>query len=310
MSFMLAGGKSLRQVGFYLGRSPSSLSRELRRNVKKGRYRPHLAHQTALRRRHETFRKKSILQSNLELRKKVVSGLREGWSPEIIAGFLKKEAAGKTVVNVETIYRWIYSYDKSLIKHLVRSHPKRRPRWARPWPNRLIPERVSITNRPMEINLRQGAGHWEADLVCGGGRPALQVVVERKTRYVRLLKIPNKTSQASYEALVNLLSIYKPSLRQSITYDNGFENCLHREVNARLGSRSYFCEPYHSWEKGTVENTNGLIRRFLPKKTKFGTVSPLQIKKVEDWLNNRPRKCLGFQTPAEALRSAECCTYT
>ncbi len=308
LAYLRACGKSLREAAFFLGRSPSSLSRELKRNKTGVRYRAHVAHRLAVDRRHQTLRKKPTLNINVVLRQRIVQWLKLGWSPEIIAGELKREAQGTTVINPETIYRWIYAHDKSLVKHLLRSHPQRRPRWVRPWPKRIIPRRTSISERPAEVNLRQVPGHWETDLIVGSGQAALQVLVERKTRFVRLRKIPNKSAQASFEALSALLAPVHPSLRQTITYDNGPENVLHVHLNQRLGLRSYFCEPYHAWEKGTVENTNGLIRRFLPKRTNFDTISPLKIQKVEHWLNHRPRKCLNFQTPALAFKSAACCT--
>jgi len=165
----------------------------------------------------------------------------------------------------------------------------------------LIPQRVSIAQRPPEINLRQALGHWESDLVWGAGRCALQVSVERKTRFTRLRILPNKTAQASYDGLAAILSPLPSSLRKSITYDNGSENMLHVEINQRFQMRSFFCQPYHAWEKGTVENTNGLVRRLLPKRTNFNRISPARIQRIEDWLNARPRKCLNFNTPAEAL---------
>ena len=117
----------------------------------------------------------------------------------------------------------------------------------------------------------------------------------------RIKKVEGKTSAQSRAALANMLKGYPKQMRQSITYDNGSENAEHRELNGEIGTRSYFCAPYHSWEKGTVENTNGLIRRFLPKKTDFAKISEERIVEIELWLNNRPRKCLGFKTPAEVF---------
>ena len=137
--------------------------------------------------------------------------------------------------------------------------------------------------------------------MIGKGKSAIQVSVERKTRFSRLIKIPNKTSDVSRRALASILAPLPQHLKRSITYDNGSENFEHQLLNDQLGSVSYFCQPYHSWEKGTVENTNGLIRRFLPKKTNFDTLSVQQIHSVESWLNSRPRKCLDFKSPHEAF---------
>ncbi len=295
-------GHSIRTVAFFIGRSPSSVSRELRRNKGKKKYRPSDAQFVAHHRRHQDHRPAKRLKTDISLQKRVTRQLKEGWSPEIIAGRLKRENDGVPVISHEAIYQWVYSEAKPLIKCLVQSRPRRRSRSARPWPKRSIPQRVSIHQRPESVDLRQEPGHWETDLVVGPGRAALQVLVERQTRFTRLRKVPNKTAQASYEALSVLFSTVHLFLRKSITYDNGFENLLHVELNQRFQLKSFFCEPYHSWEKGTVENTNGLVRRFFPKRTNFDTLPPRVIERVEAWLNRRPRKCLNFQTSAEAYQ--------
>jgi IS30 family transposase len=134
------------------------------------------------------------------------------------------------------------------------------------------------------------------------------VTVERKTRYAKLAKLKTKTARAMSTALTRRLSRYPTPLRRSITYDNGPENAEHMRTNKILGTCSYFCEPFHSYERGTVENTIGLVRRFLPKKTNLAKISQDHLTNIESWLNNRPRKCLGFKTPAEVFK-AECCTY-
>ena len=301
VAVLLARRASIRKIAFHLGRSPSTLSRELKRNKHSKGYGPIYAQLAAVRRRHKQHGPTPRLMRDKVLRQRVIRELKDGWSPEIIAGRLKQET-GRCVIGHEAIYRWIYSHARHLAPYLVRSHRRRQHRSSRPWPNRLIPRRISITQRPMEINLRQVPGHWETDLVWGSGYRALQVLVERQTRFVRLISLPNKTAQASYNALAVLLSSVPGSLRRSITYDNGIENILHVEINERFHMRSFFCEPYHAWEKGTVENTNGLVRRFFPKRTNLDHVSPGRIQRIEDWLNNRPRKCLNFKTPAEALQ--------
>ena len=308
LAYMRACGKSIREAAFYLNRSPSTIARELQRNASRTRYRPHLAQQMAHDRRHETIRKPHRLKVDPALRNRVVACLQMGWSPEIIAGRLKREANGKSVIHHETIYRWIYRHDRSLVKHLVRAHPRRRFRHQRRWPNRIIPRRISILQRPDFINLRQHPGHWESDLVIGAGRSAIQVLVERKTRFVLLRKVRNKSAQANYDALSDAFSLVPNLLRHSVTYDNGSENTLHLEINQRFHMQSFFCEPYHAWEKATVENTNGILRRHFPKRTNFDTIFPAQLLKTQSWMNSRPRKCLGFQTSGEAYSSLTCCT--
>jgi transposase, IS30 family len=302
IAVLLARRWPIRKIAFLMSRSHATISREIKRNKGKKGYGPIKAHLTAHDRQHKAHRPPLKLMLDSPLRERVTRDLKKGWSPEIIAGRLKREN-GTTVIGHEAIYRWIYSDARSLIPHLVRSHRRRRPRGSHPWPKQLIPQRVSIHQRPEAINLRQELGHWETDLVIGSGRSVLQVLVERKSRLVRLHLNPNKTAQASYEALSFLFAKIHPSLRQSITYDNGLENLLHVEINQRFGLLSFFCTPYHSWEKGTVENTNGLIRRFLPKKTNFNTISQRTLQRIEFWLNSRPRKCLNFQTSAEVLPS-------
>jgi IS30 family transposase len=302
IAVLLARKWPIRKIAFWMSRSHATISREIRRNKGKKGYGPIQAHITAHERKHKAHRPPPKLTLDLPLKNRVTRELKQGWSPEIIAGRLKRER-GHCVIGHEAIYRWIYSDARELISSLVRSHRRRQSRSSRPWPKRLIPQRVSIVHRPLDVNLRHVPGHWETDLVWGQGRYALQVLVERKTRFVRLQLIPNKTAHASYLALSSLLSAIPPILRQSITYDNGYENLLHVHINQLFHMRSFFCEPYHSWEKGTVENTNGLVRRFLPKKTNLDSVSPARIQRIEDWLNNRPRKCLNFQTAGEALSS-------
>jgi IS30 family transposase len=302
IAVLLARKWPIRKIAFLMSRSHGTISRELKRNQGKKGYGPIQAHLTAHGRQHKAHCPPPKLTLDLPLRNRVTRELKQGWSPEIIAGRLKRER-GHPVIGHEAIYRWIYADARELIPSLVRSHRRRQSRSSRPWPRRLIPQRVSINQRPLEINLRQAPGHWETDLVWGSGSCALQVLVERQTRLVRLKILPNKTAQASYDALCLLFSSIHPGLRHTITYDNGVENLLHLEINQRFQMRSFFCEPYHAWEKGTVENTNGLVRRFLPKKTNLDTVSSARIQRIEDWLNNRPRKCLKFQTAVEALSS-------
>jgi IS30 family transposase len=150
---------------------------------------------------------------------------------------------------------------------------------------------------------RKQAGHWEADTMVGKDHgSAIQILVERQTRFVRLKKLPARGAMGMRLALTRSLVRYPKGLRRTITYDNGRENTQHLLINRALGTRSFFCAPMHSWEKGSVENAAGLVRRRLPKKTNFAIVLPAEIKQTERWLNGLPRKCLGFRTAAEAFR--------
>ena len=298
LTIFLNRGRSLRNIGRFLGRSASSLSREIKRNKGPVEYRVFGAQKRAERRFRDHHRRQRL--KNEVLRSRVRKLLEQKWSPETIAGALERNA-GQRIISAEAIYQWIYQEVPELCVNLASARPRRRRRMRVKWTRVRIPERVSIQQRPERIQRREDPGHWESDLMVGPGQTALQVVVERKTRYTKLCRIPNKSAQASYQGLRSLLIPVPEPLRKTITYDNGAENVLHRELNAVLGTQSYFCEPYHSWEKGTVENVNGVIRRFLPKQTNFDKIPLKYLEAIEFWLNHRPRKCLGFQTPADAF---------
>jgi len=298
-------GMTLRDIGQRLGRSFSSLSRELRRNHTVSGYYPFAAQKKANHRGrlgHRSPRLKSA-----ELRLAVEAGLRRGWSPELIRGRLQRTRPDLPSISVESIYQWIYRERKTLVSYLACQHWHRHQyRYRR---RSKIPGRISVRERPPEIQDRSEPGHWETDLLEGrrGSAAAIQVSVERQTRYSQLRWVPNKRAGTSRGALTRMLDTIPPVLRRSITYDNGCENAEHQTLNEDFGLRSYFCEPYHSWEKGTVENTNGLIRRHFPKRMRFDGLPEERIRDVEDWLNDRPRKILQFQTPREAFE-ALCCT--
>ena len=293
--------ESIRTIATKLKRSPSSISREIKRNNGKSRYRAHTAQKRSFNNQHNTH-KKQRLKCNA-LRIEVERMLSKQWSPELIAGRLKKQKDLPTISH-ESIYQWIYNDAPHLIGNLVRSHQKRWPKGkSKSSRAHFITDKVPVSQRPAVANNRTQIGHWETDLVVGKGRFALKVAVERKHRFTKLKLVKDKTALSSNAALVSMLMSFDKSLRRSITYDNGSENTDHSKLNLILNTSSFFCQPYHSWEKGTVENTNGLIRRFLPKNTNFDTINPDLIQKVESWLNSRPRKCLDFFTPQESFFS-------
>ena len=299
-------GLTWRTIGQKLGRDHSALVREWGRNrPRRGprEYLPHKAHQRAEARRRNSH-KRMRLKSRV-LRFEVEQHLLKGWSPELISGRFKRERSELPSVSAEAIYQWIYEEAPHLIGCLVRSHPRRRLRSHRRKGKKvIIPNRVSIKQRPPHVQDRQEPGHWESDLMIGrGGKTALQTTVERVSRYTRIVKVANKSARNNREGLVGVLKPLPPALRRSITYDNGTENAEHQLVNQEIGTSSFFCEPYHSWEKGTVENRNGVIRRPFPKKTNFDTISDEDIQKVENSINNRPMKCLNFKTPLEVFTS-------
>jgi len=299
-SVLLAKGESLRDIAHMFKRSPSTLSRELKRNLTQQHYHPLRAEFLSRLRHRECHRRERL--KNESIRQKVESWLRKKWSPEIIAGRLEREK-GFPVISHESIYQWVYAEARHLIRYLPYKRPCRGARRV-DRSKTLILGRVPVSERPQVANLRQEAGHWEADLLEGSGRAALKVAVERKTRFSRLSKVQDKSAVASRNALRFIFSSVPPVLRKSVTYDNGIENALHRDINSYFQMESFFCLPRHCWEKPTVENTNGLIRWHLPKRTNLDMIPDQKILEIEAWLNSRPRKCLQFQTPAEALKDA------
>jgi IS30 family transposase len=305
LSVLRSKGKSIRGIADILQRSPATISRELKRNappVHTGYYLAHKAHERAAKRAVTSRTNKRL--RNDKTRKYVRRRIKYGWSPELIAGRLKKLHPERSISH-EAIYQWIYADARDLIPALVRANKNRKRRgYSRRHKKTHIPARVSIKERPEEVQLRQEPGHWETDTaVSRQSLAALQVSVERKTRLSKLAKLLRKGAHPMSTALTMRLKRYPEWFRSSITYDNGSENTEHIRTNKILGTRSYFCEPFHSWEKGTVENTIGLVRHFFPKKTDFAKVSKNRINAVERWLNNRPRKCLGFLTPLEVANS-------
>jgi IS30 family transposase len=309
LAVLKSQGHSLRQITTVLDRSPSTLSRELKRNappVYTGYYLAHKAQERADKRKHESHRRQRL--KNDFIRGYVEKHIRLGWSPELIAGRLSIDHP-KVSISHEAIYQWIYHDARHLIAFLVRAHRRRKHRgYSRKHKKPHIPERISIRERPAAVLKRRQIGHWETDTIsCRKSYQAVQVSVERKARYAKLAKLKAKTSRAMSLGLIRRLCRYPANLRRSITYDNGPENAEHMHTNEILGTLSYFCEPFHSYQRGTVENTIGLVRRFVPKKTNLAEVSQDHLTKIEYWLNNRPRKCLKFKTPAEVFK-AECCT--
>lgn len=296
-------GKPLREIAREIGRTASTISRELARNsprVNKCEYLAHRAQKRADMRKAKAHDRQRL--PDLRLRDYVRRQIQRGWSPERIAGRWKRLGRGR--ISHEAIYQWLYAQAHELIACLPRAHRQRLRRGHTNKPKCIrIPSRKPLFERPKAAADRKQAGHWEADTMIGRRhQSALQILVERKTRFVRLNKLRAKEAGEMRRALNRALARYPKGLRRTITYDNGTENVEHVRVNRVLGTKSYFCAPMHSWEKGSVENAAGLVRRRLPKKTDFAMLPVAQIKSTERWLNSLPRKCLGFKTAAEAFR--------
>ncbi len=298
-------GFSFRAIAHKLGKHHSTLSREWSRHYrKKISYQPYAAHQRAYQRKRRGRLKRFRLK-HPSIRLYVIRKLKLGWSPEQISKRLTLQHPQLSISH-EAIYHYIYSCNRKLIVFLPRRHQNRRkknfPRKPKSLP---IPYRIGIESRPLAANQRLDFGHWEADsMVSRANTTALHVLVERKSRLVKISKIKSNASRFVRKAILKRLASQPKPLRLSITYDNGSENRDHLRINKTLNTDSYFCQPYHSWEKGSVENTIGLIRRFLPKKTDLRSVPLSSIAYIEALLNNRPRKCLNYQTPEEIYSQA------
>lgn len=286
----------------------STISRELKRNIS-GKYKKYvasIAQSNADARRVYCIKKSKF--DNPELVSYVKNKLKEYWSPEQISGRLKKDHPDMHVSH-EAIYQFIYSLKESERKEfavlLTRSHKKRKRKYLmKPLRRTKILNRVSIDERPSIINERIEPGHWETDtIVCKSNIPAIDSTIERVTRLILLSKLKRKNACSKAYSVISKLSKINPKMRLSITYDNGTENAGHTMINNAIGTASYFAHPYHSWERGSNENANGLVRRFIPKKTDLSLVSDEQLAFIENKLNNRPRKCLNYYTPIEVARS-------
>lgn len=309
IAVLRAKGNSLRQIAKVVKRNIGTISRELRRNKapKYNVYMPLAAHKRAARRK--CLAAQRPLLKNKRIKMYVIKKIKTGWSPELIAGRLSTDLPEYSISH-EAIYQFIYDFETrtkyNLIPYLARSHKRRRCRThSHRHKNIHIPQRVSIKERPKHIEKRRQPGHWEADtIISRKSKLALAVVLERKSRLLRLAKLSAKTSRDFSNALNRRLGRYPDYMRRSITYDNGCENVEHIRINKVLGTKSYFCEPFHSWEKASIENAIGLIRRYFPKKTDFAIITKEQVKHIENLINARPKKCLNYKTPKEIFCSS------
>jgi|WetSurMetagenome_2_1015567.scaffolds.fasta_scaffold249645_1 transposase, IS30 family len=300
----LSHGLSLREIGRHLGRDHRVLGREIQRNRgPDGQYRPFLAQQLAVARRTQAN------QANPKTAPGVLHYVRaklfEQWSPEQIACRIGFDLPG-TQISHETIYQYIYhpaNRKLSLWVCLRRAYPKRRKRSGRKVHREVIHHRIFIDQRPTVVDTRQELGHWESDLMLGSRETTdvVSVTVERKTRYLLVRKLPNKTAEAKQESLMSDFANLPRRLCRSLTVDNGTEHAQHQAISRALALPIYFCHPYAAYERGTVENTIGLMRQYLPKKMSFAQLSQRELTVIAGLLNHRPRKCLGFRTPTEAL---------
>ena len=308
LMLMRAQGDSLRRLGEVLGRSASTLSRELRRNGESDRYDIRTAVEQARARRHMPRRSRR-LRPDSQLWPVVTAMLAKGWSPQQIAARLKATWPDRTEWHVshETIYLTIYAYPRGelkrqLIGYLRQGQGKRRRRTVDGARRERYPAEQNIRQRPEEVEGRQVPGHWESDLIMGAGnRSAVATMVERTSRFVVLAKLDAPTADAALEAMSRELSRMAPSLLKTMTHDQGSEMARHAELTARTGLKIYFADPHSPWQRGSNENTNGLLRQYLPKGMDLSDVSQERLDEIAELLNTRPRQTLGWKFPVEVL---------
>lgn len=304
-----ATNKTLRQIALELERPPSTVSRELSRlRYNPSSYRATFAQEVAVRKRKHP--KAHKLQTNEQLRLYVEDKLlNEHWSPQQIAARIKLEYPNDMTMRVshETIYTYIFCLArgslKKELKAALRQHKYSRgirPSRSEAHKDSNIPDLVSIEERPKEVEDRIIPGHWEGDLIMGkGNHSALGTLVERTTRTVILVQVDSKQAEHVAERFAEELKSLPQQMKLTLTYDRGSEMARHKLFTEKTTMKVYFADPQSPWQRGTNENTNGLIRQFFPKSTNFKSVSSEEVKRVQDLLNGRPRKALGFHTPYE-----------
>ncbi|WUG43264.1 IS30 family transposase [Kitasatospora sp. NBC_00458] len=304
-------GQSLRAIGRALGRPASTVKREIDANSGSKGYQPYAAHRAAAARRPRPKERKLLREGRL--RGFVQDRLRVRWSPEQICHALPTEHPDDESmrVSVETIYQALYFQARGGLKREVqaavrsgrtRRKPRRDPERRTP---RFIDPMVMISDRPADVEDRAVPGHWEGDLIIGaGGRSAIATLVERSTRYTMLVHLPGGAHDAETvrDGLVRTIQTLPAHLRGSLTWDQGSEMARHRQFTMATGMPVYFCDPASPWQRGSNENTNGLLRQYFPKGTDLSPHSPEDLEHVAQELNGRPRKTLGWDTPAERLR--------
>lgn len=300
------------QIAKKLERSRSTITRELNKwcdNKQFYEYEAVLAHNYTREGIRISHRGEFKLNKHPKLLKLVLKKLTKRWSPQQISGWLRRHFPKDKSMNVshETIYQYIYTVAKGelrkiLIENLRQGKKKRKSRAGMLNNRSLIKDRVSIDERPSEVDDRIVPGHWESDLIIGSNhKSAIGTLVERKTKYLIMVPLKNKTTHEVCKAFAKEFRKLPKELKKSMTHDNGLELAAHKLFTKETEMQVYFCHPYSSWERGTNENTNGLIRDFYPKGTDFNMYTRKEIKEVQKLLNERPRKILNFATPAEVF---------
>ena len=301
---------SLHTIARQLGRAPSTISREINRNGGLKQYRAIQADQAAWDRAHRP--KQCKLAGNPMLRRIVARKLKSNWSPEQIAGWLKKKYPGDehNQVSHETIYRSLFIQARGVLKRELLQYLRskrviRRSKHASLKNDGLgqITNAISIRERPASVEDRAIPGHWEGDLICGSNNSFIATLVERHTRYVMLAKVPGKETETVINALIKQAKKLPNELYKSLTWDRGSEMSDHQRFTLATDIQVYFCDPKSPWQRGSNENTNRLLRQYFPKGTDLSVHSQAKLNAVARQLNERPRKTLGFDTPVEQFNA-------
>jgi IS30 family transposase len=311
----VVAGQSLRSIAASLGRAPSTISREIKRNGGRRQYRASKADQAAWDRAHRA--KTCKLAENRALARIVAAKLQLEWSPEQIAGWLKSTYPDDENYQVshETIYKSLFiqargALKKELLQHLRRTRAMRRSRHhtQKTGDHGRITNTVSIRERPAEAEDRAVPGHWEGDLMMGSNNSQVATLVERHTRYLMLVRVPSKDTRTVINALIKQAHKLPREVYKSLTWDRGKEMADHERFSLDTDIKVYFCDPQSPWQRGSNENTNGLLRQYFPKGMDLSNVHQNRLNAVARRLNERPRKTLDYQTPAE--RFAQCVAST
>lgn len=296
-------GRKCAEISRFLNRDRSVILREIERNKgPNGEYQPFTAHQTATERKSQANKRNPC--KNYHILRYVKEKLDEDWSPEEISGRIGIDIPGMSICH-ETIYQFIYATENKRMRlwlNLRRARPRRMKRFGRRPQKEMIPNRTFINERPDYINERKEIGHWESDNMLGKRELCgISVLAERKSRFLLLGKLNDLGAETKKENLIGSLDSLPYWMKRTITFDNGTENKKHEIVSDVLGVLTYFCHPYHSWEKGTVENIIGLVRQYLPKGESLMDITDRDLNWIAQRMNNRPRKCLGYKTPYEVF---------
>lgn len=305
LEYLLRTKQSIRAIAKIMRRDHSVLVRELKRNGIDGRkkYRSDVAQKLFEKRKHKQHKGK--LDKYPELKECVVEGLKKEWSPDVIAGKMKTEKKRLTISH-ESIYHYIYNKSEKqekLYQYLRQAQPKRQKLYSRKKCKIRILERKSIHTRPAYIDERKRYGDWESDsVIFSKTKIILSVQSERKSKLIRMYKLPNKSAEETKNALTMTAESVPKDLFLTVTFDNGTEGAKHTEIKKEYGVDTYFCDPFSSWQKGGVENANKLIRHCLPRNTDLSKLTDRDIYEIQEKLNNRPRKCLNYKSSNEVIK--------